>query len=100
MPLFLINARDKADSTQLRLKTRSAHLEWARNSLDHIHMAGPVLAEDGVTMIGSTFIIEAGSLADAQTWADSDPYNLAGLFETVEITAFRWLLGKGLQSES
>lgn len=95
MPLFLINARDKAGSNALRLANRQAHLDWASGYRDAIAMGGPVLAEDGETMIGSTFVIEFNTMADAQAWASDDPYSQAGLFERTEIIPFKWLIGSG-----
>ena len=61
MPLFLVNARDKADSIDLRLANREEHLAWAANYLDKIAMAGPVTLDDGETMAGS--ILGQGYLA-------------------------------------
>lgn len=95
MPLFLINARDKADSLDLRLANREAHLEWAGQFADQIRMAGPVLSDDGETMRGSTFVIEFDSLSDAKRWATEDPYAQAGLFDATEIVPFKWLIGSG-----
>lgn len=95
MPLFLVNARDKADSLDLRLANREAHLAWAADFRDRIAMAGPVLLGDGETMAGSTFVIEFDSLDDAQAWAAEDPYAKAGLFERTEIVPFKWLIGDG-----
>ena len=95
MPLFLINARDKANSLDLRLANREAHLAWAGGFVDKIAMAGPVLAEDGATMAGSTFVIEFDTIEDAKAWAAEDPYAKAGLFEQTEIITFKWLLGDG-----
>ncbi len=93
MPLFLINARDKAGSSALRQATRAAHLDYAKAELNRIIAAGPVLAEDSETMIGSTFLIRFDTLADAKAWAAADPYAEAGLFETVEVIEYKWLLG-------
>ena len=95
MPLFLVNARDKANSADLRQATRQAHLEWAGESRHKIAMAGPVLSDDGETMIGSTFVIEFETLEEAKTWAAEDPYAQAGLFERTEIIPFIWLIGDG-----
>lgn len=100
MALFLINARDKAGSLDVRLANREAHLAWASTFADQIAMAGPVFLDDGTTMAGSTFVIEFGTLADAQDWAANDPYAQAGLFERVEIIPFRWLLGSGPNSDA
>lgn len=95
MPLYLVNARDKANSLGLRLSNREAHLAWAAGFRDRIAMAGPVLKEDGETMAGSTFVIRFDSLDEAKAWAAEDPYAKAGLFERTEIVPFKWLLGEG-----
>ena len=94
MPLYVINARDKADSLALRQATREAHLAYAREVIGQIRMGGPVLNEAG-EMAGSTLVIAFKTLEHAQEWAANDPYALAGLFETVEVTEFKWLLGDG-----
>ena len=95
MAQFLINARDKAGALSVRMENRPAHLEWAKEYADRILMGGPVLAEDGETFAGSTFVVEFDTLADAKAWVQEDPYARAGLFETVEIRPFKWLLGGG-----
>ncbi len=99
MPLFLINARDKAGALDLRLANRSDHLAWAGAYGEQVAMAGPVFAEDGESMIGSTFVIAFDSLDAAKDWATADPYAKAGLFERVEIAPFKWLLGAGKPSD-
>tara|TARA_B100001027_G_C16016363_1_gene219147 strand:- start:3 stop:167 length:165 start_codon:yes stop_codon:yes gene_type:complete len=43
-------------------------------------------------MIGSLIILEANSLAEAKKFAANDPYNLAGLFESVEIRPFKQVI--------
>ena len=95
MPLFLVNARDKANSADLRQATRQAHLEWAGEARHKIAMAGPVLSDDGETMMGSTFVIEFDTLEEAKSWAAEDPYAKAGLFDRTEIIPFIWLIGDG-----
>jgi len=99
MPLFLVNARDKANSLPLRLETRSDHLSWAAQYVDRIAMAGPVFSDNGETMAGSTFVISFDSLSAAQDWALQDPYAQAGLFETVEVVPFNWSIGDGKPSD-
>lgn len=95
MPLFLVNARDKDNSLDLRLANREAHLAWAADYKDRIAMAGPVFLSDGETMAGSTFVIAFDTLDEAKTWAANDPYARAGLFERTEIVPFKWLIGEG-----
>lgn len=98
MPVFLISGRDKPGSTELRQQTRAAHLEWAKTKLARMISGGPVLADDGETMIGSTFLVNFDSLAEAKAWAASDPYAEAGLFDTVEVIEYKWLLGEAKPS--
>lgn len=95
MPQFILNARDKAGALEVRMANRPAHLDWARASGEHILMAGPVFADDGETFAGSVFVVEMESLQAVRDWAAMDPYAIAGLFETVDIRPFSWLLGDG-----
>lgn len=99
MPLFLINARDRKGALDVRLANRSAHLDYAKALGDKLLVGGPVIDEDGEAMIGSTIIIEAGSLAEARSWSENDPYAKAGLFETVEVREYKWVLGAAKPDE-
>jgi len=69
-------------------------LAYARAALEKIRLAGPVLNPAG-EMVGSTFIMAFETLGAAQKWAENDPYAQAGLFETVEVTEYKWLIGDG-----
>ena len=95
MPLFIVNARDKADALPTRMATRTAHLAWTDEFADKIRMAGPVFADDGETFAGSVFVMEMESLQVVRDWATEDPYAKAGVFETVEIRPFTWAIGDG-----
>ena len=89
--LFVLYCRDKPDSLTLRLATRAAHLDYAKAD-GRVQMAGPMLADDGETMIGSLFVITADNLDAARTFNASDPYTRAGLWQSVAVHPFRWLL--------
>ena len=90
--LYALYCRDAPDSGDLRRANREAHLAYAR-STDCIRMAGPLLADDGETMIGSLFVIEAEDMDAVARFRAADPYVEAGLFDRVEVHPFRWLLG-------
>lgn len=85
--LYAIICEDKADSEPLRKATRDNHLAYI-GSFD-VRLAGPMLSDDGETMIGSIIMLDAENLAAAQAFAASDPYKLAGLFDNVTIRPFR-----------
>jgi uncharacterized protein YciI len=58
-----------------------------------VKTAGPFLADDGETMIGTLLILDVASRADAEAFATNDPYHKAGLFESVEVLPWKHLIG-------
>ncbi|MBR45067.1 MAG: hypothetical protein CMM31_00980 [Rhodospirillaceae bacterium] len=94
---FVIFATDRPDSTTLRLETRDTHRAYLRDQTAHpdvtvIH-GGPTMAADGETMNGSLLIVEAPSLAAAESFAAGDPYAKAGLFAASEVRPWTWVFG-------
>jgi uncharacterized protein YciI len=88
MPLYVMSCRDKPNSLELRMANREAHLAYMKSLGDQVKLGGPYL--DGQDqMAGSLIIVEADTIEAAQAISANDPYRLAGLFETVEITPFR-----------
>lgn len=92
MALFHVMALDKPDALDLRLENRAAHLEWAKAAGDTVHMAGPLLADDGESFIGSVFLIEAESEEALKAFQAEDPYVKAGLFQTMDIRPFKLVI--------
>lgn len=90
---FAISCIDKPGGPALRLENRPAHLEYLKAHACAVKFAGPYLAEDGAAMTGSLIILEAADRATAETFAAADPYALAGLFESVDIRAWKWAIG-------
>jgi uncharacterized protein YciI len=91
--LYHVKALDHQGSKDLRMANRPAHLEWINNHLDTIKIAGPVLNEDQSGPIGSVLIVEAETRDAAAVFLGHDPYAKAGLFASVEITPFIWVIG-------
>lgn len=89
---YVLICRDRPDGEPRRLATRDAHLAWVRTQTDRIHLAGPLLHDDGERMVGSLFIIEAESAVEVQAFNDADPYTAAGLWQSVTIHPFRQVL--------
>ena len=90
---FAISCIDKPDGLALRMENRQAHLEYLKAHAAAVKFAGPYLGEDGETMTGSLIILEADDRATAETFAAADPYAMAGLFESVDIHAWKWAIG-------
>ena len=88
--LFAIICEDKPNHEDLRKATRADHLAYIGDF--SVTLAGPMLSDDGEAMIGSIILLEAENLEAAQAFAASDPYKLAGLFQSVTIRPFRQVI--------
>ena len=92
MTIVAIHCLDKPASLELRLANREAHLAYAGSFKAHIKLGGPLLNEAG-EMAGSMLIMEFDDIAQARAFSADDPYVKAGLFQRVDITAFKPTLG-------
>ncbi len=81
---------DKPGHLQVRLDNRAAHLAHIEAS-GVVEMAGPFLSDGAMT--GSLVVLNVETLAQAQAWADADPYALAGLFSSVMISEWKKVIG-------
>ncbi|NVJ98865.1 MAG: YciI family protein [Alphaproteobacteria bacterium] len=92
--LFMILAHDKADSLDVRMANRPAHLSYLEGAGDRIKLAGPILSPgEDPKPVGSMIVIDAASEGAVQLFADNDPYASAGLFEKVEIKPWKAAVG-------
>lgn len=89
--LYVIDCKDKTNALQTRLDTRSAHLAYLEQYAENLVMAGPFLCPDG-NMIGSMLIVAFETRDEVEKFCASDPYALAGLFESVAIRPWRKVL--------
>ncbi|WBL73205.1 MULTISPECIES: YciI family protein [Serratia] len=94
--LYLIYAQDVPNSLENRLSVRPAHLARLQTLRDEgrLVVAGPNPAIDSndpgsAGFSGSTVIAEFASLADAQAWAEQDPYVAAGVYADVTVKPFK-----------
>jgi uncharacterized protein YciI len=87
--LFALICTDKPNSLDLRMANRPSHLAYLETIT--VKGAGPFL-DDAGNPNGSLVIIEATDLADAKAIAAADPYAKAGLFASVDIRPWKWLI--------
>jgi uncharacterized protein YciI len=92
---FAIICKDREDAGNLRQETRARHIDYLNSFEGQLVYAGPLLQADGETPRGSLLIFEGEDKADAEAFAEGDPYAEAGLFESVEIHAIRQVFPKG-----
>lgn len=89
--LIALIARDKTGALEIRKANREAHLAYIE-STGVVNQAGPLL-DDAGQMIGSLVILDVADMSATQSWADGDPYAKAGLFESVELIAWKRVIG-------
>jgi uncharacterized protein YciI len=89
--LFAIHAVDHAGALDKRLDHYDAHKTFLSDTAPFgvtIVMSGPLTADDGQTMIGSLFLVEAAERAAVERFHHADPFFAAGIWQTVTITGF------------
>jgi hypothetical protein len=89
--LFAPICTDKPDSLALRMSVRPDHLKYLESLGTALKAAGPFTTDEG-SPTGSLVIIEAADRAAARAMAESDPYAKVGLFASVEIKPWKWLI--------
>jgi len=97
--LYAIISQDQPGSLAGRLQVRPAHLDRLQQlkAAGRLVLAGPHPAIDtpdpgDAGFSGSLVVAEFPSLEDAQTWADADPYNAAGVYQQVTVKPFKKVL--------
>lgn len=86
--LFAIHMTDRPHAKELRKEHSLAHREFVGAFLDRMYCGGPLLTDEGAEAIGSLIIMEFEDRSAAEAFIASEPYNRAGLFESVIIRNF------------
>jgi uncharacterized protein len=97
--MYVIKGTDRENSLPARLATRAAHLERLHElkRAGRLLLAGPLPAIDSddpgaAGYTGSLIVAEFSSRADAEHWAQADPYMTAGVYASVTVEPFRRVL--------
>jgi hypothetical protein len=89
--LFVVHALDRKDGLDTRMhnyRDHRAHLDRAAAEDIEIVAAGPLVADDGETPIGSLFVCSARDRAAVEAFLNADPYKANGVWETIQIHAY------------
>ena len=86
--VFVFRLLDLPDSGALRQRVRPQHKAYLAEVADRIAFAGPLLGDDGETMIGSLLAIEFINRETALAWLADEPFTRAGLYAEAEVHAF------------
>jgi uncharacterized protein YciI len=93
---YAIIAEDSPNSLEKRLAARPAHLAriTALQEVGRLLLAGPFPAIDSLDpgaagFTGSLIVAEFASLAEANAWANDDPFVANGVYANVVVKPFR-----------
>ena len=95
--LYVITCTDKPNVADLRVDNRDIHVDYLKSKGDQLKLGGRTTTPDGKSATGSILIIDVDSLADAEAFANNDPFAKAGVFESVSIRPWTCSIGTGLQ---
>ncbi|MFT6408104.1 MAG: hypothetical protein ACJAQ6_001520 [Arenicella sp.] len=92
---YAVISQDIDNSLPLRKLHRPAHLERLKQLSNdgRLLVAGPHPADDSsepteAGFTGSLVVVDFESLEDAQNWADTDPYFVNGVYQSVMVKPF------------
>ena len=85
---YVVHCLDHDGAVQKRLENYEAHKRYLASALMKTVISGPLLADDGETMIGSCFLVDADSKAEVEAFNANDPFARIGLWRQVSIHPF------------
>ncbi len=85
---YIIHCLDHEGQVQRRLDHYEAHKAYLATKPIKTLISGPLLADDGQTMIGSCFLVEAATMAEVTAFHRNDPFFAAGVWDKVSIRPF------------
>ena len=85
---FVVHCLDHAGALPTRVANYEEHKAYLSSAPLKFLISGPLLADDGETMIGSMFLVEADDKAAVEEFNRNDPFSRTGVWERVEIHPF------------
>jgi uncharacterized protein len=87
--LWVISCVDNPGTAEIREKHLKSHREYLQSRKGVLVLAGATQNDEGTEAIGSLFVVNVGSRAEAKTFSDGDPFTQNGVFSSVTITRMR-----------
>lgn len=88
---FVVYAIDKPDALRIRLEVLEAHRHFLGTAPADfgvkVLLSGPLTEDDGTTMRGSFFLLEAETREQIEEMFSNDPLKAAGVWAECQISA-------------
>ncbi len=86
--LFAFHLVDRPDAGDLRTRVRPEHKAYLGLVAERIAFAGPLVSDDGQTLLGSLLVIDFTDRAAALAWLVTEPFTRGGLYGDAQVHAF------------
>ena len=87
--LWVISCTDKPNTASIRDQHLLPHREFLQSQKGILVLAGATQTDDGKEAIGSVFVVNVNSRAEAKAFSEGDPFTQNGVFANVTITRMR-----------
>lgn len=87
--LWIISCTDKPNTAAVRASVLQPHRDYLQSQKGILVLSGATQTDDGTEAIGSLFVVNVSSRAEARAFSDGDPFTQKGVFATITITRMR-----------
>ena len=97
--LFIVSGRDHENGLAHRLEIRPRHRAHYESLGDDLILSGPYLDAAGEP-IGSMIVIRRNSQADAEAFANADPFVTEKVFASLTVSRWDWFMKRPAEFSS
>jgi uncharacterized protein YciI len=87
--LWTISCVDKPDTAAIRDSVLQPHRDYLKSQKGILVLAGATQNDEGTAAIGSLFVVNVNTRAEARAFSDGDPFTQKGVFASITITRMR-----------
>lgn len=87
--LWAVSCIDQPNTAAIREKVLQPHRDYLQSQKGILVLAGATQTDDGKEAIGSLFVVNVNSRAEAKAFSDGDPFTQNGVFKSITITRMR-----------
>jgi uncharacterized protein YciI len=87
--LWVISCTDNSNTAAIRDSVLQPHRDYLGSQKHILVLAGATQNDEGTEAIGSLFVVNVNSRAEAKRFSDGDPFTQKGVFRSITITRMR-----------
>jgi len=87
--LWAVICADNPNTAAIRESVLQPHRDYLKGQKHILVLSGATQSDDGSEAIGSLFILNVNSRAEAKKFSDGDPFTQKGVFKSITITRMR-----------